>query len=233
MDEQLRELIAEVCKYPSPSPEKQKALNRLLIQVQRLPGLAKSSHPDYLQALNRTWEWLSQNIQTFEPRPPSLQESLVKWINGYLYWRIQDLYASDERVPRSFDELVRGQKVGISYLEQLSATDVNSPTLTGIDGYIEQLQKQESQRIGLEVEQYIEDDPEQKLRQCHPKASPHCNCHLLSKRISLQSPPDKFSQLARELNVNYQTLVQHWKRSCLPLLQTIAINLGYKPNQQP
>lgn len=233
MDEQLRELIAEVCKYPSASPEKQKALNRLLIQVQRLPGLAKSSHPDYLQALNRTWEWLSQNIQTFEPRPPSLQESLVKWINGYLYWRIQDLYASNERVPRSFDELVRGEKVGITYLEQLATTGFSPPTLTGIDGYIEQVQREEKQRIGLKVEQYIEDDPEQKLRQCHPKASPHCNCHLLSKRISLQSPPDKFSQLARELNINYQTLVQHWKRSCLPLLKTIAINLGYEPNQQP
>ncbi|HEY9652310.1 MAG TPA: hypothetical protein V6C95_16750, partial [Coleofasciculaceae cyanobacterium] len=81
--------------------------------------------------------------------------------------------------------------------------------------------------------QYIKQDPEQKLRQCHPKASPNCNCQLLSQRISLKSPPDKFSQLARELNINYQTLVQHWKRSCLPLLQTIAINLGYEPNKQP
>ncbi|HEY9598267.1 MAG TPA: hypothetical protein V6D33_11415 [Cyanophyceae cyanobacterium] len=232
MDEQLRELIAEVCKYPSPSPEKQKALNRLLIQVQRLPGLAKSSHPDYLQALNRTWEWLSQNIQSFEPRPPSLQDSLVKWINGYLYWRIRDLYVPDKNTP-SVHELVGGDEAGKSYLEQLTTAGLSSPTLTGIDGYIEQLQQQESQRIGLKVEQYIEDDPEQKLSQCHPKASPDCNCQLLSQRITLKSPPDKFSQLARELNINYQTLVQHWKRSCLPLLQTIAINLGYEPNQQP
>lgn len=232
MDEQLRELIAEVCKYPSPSPEKQKALNRLLIQVQRLPGLAKSSHPDYLQALNRTWEWLSQNIQTFEPRPPSLEQSLVKWINGYLYWRIRDLYVPDKNTP-SLDELVGGEDASKSYLEQLTSAGSSSPTLTGIDGYIEQLQQQESQRIGLKIEQYIENDPERKLSQCHPKVSPNCNCQVLSQRITLKSPPDKFSQLARELNINYQTLVQHWKRSCLPLLQTIAINLGYEPNQQP
>ncbi|HAG84032.1 MAG TPA: hypothetical protein DCL61_23485, partial [Cyanobacteria bacterium UBA12227] len=64
-------------------------------QIQHLPGLARSSHPDYLHALNRTYQWISQNIQNFQPRPPSVQESLVTWINGYLYWRIRDLYAPD------------------------------------------------------------------------------------------------------------------------------------------
>lgn len=233
MDEQLRELIAEVCKYPLQSPEKQKALNRLLIQIQHLPGLARSSHPDYLQALNRTWEWLCQNIQNFKPRSPSLQESLVAWINGYLYWRIQDLYAPDNRVPRSFDELVRGEIAGKTYLEQLSNQGIGIPTQTGIDGYIEQLQREEQQRIGLEIERYIEEDPDGKLQKCHVKAFPQCNCQLLSQRLSLQVPPDKFALLARELDVNYQSLVAHWKRRCLPLLQEIALSLGYEPELEP
>lgn len=233
MDEQLKELIVEVCRYSDRSPERQKALNRLLIQIQHLPGLAKSNHPDFLDALNRTWEWFSQNIQTFQPRPPSLQASLVKWINGYLYWRIKDLYAPDRRVPLSFDEPVWGDETGLTtYLDQLSETGFGIPSLSGIDGYIEQLQRQEKQRIGLELKRYIEEDEAGTLHNCHPKAYSQCNCLLLSQRLSFKNPPDKFTQLAKELDVNYQVLVAHWKRKCLPLLQQIAISLGYEPDQE-
>lgn len=230
MDEQLKELIASVGKYPHPSPERQKALNRLLIQIQHLPGLSKSSHPDYFDALNRTWEWLGKNIQTFEPRPPSLQESLMKWINGYLYWRIQDLYAPDDRAPHSVDELIGGYEAGKTYLEKLAETGLNASHLSGIDGYIEKLQKQEKQRIGLELERYIESDMGGKLQNCHPKLYPQCNCLKLSQKLCLKDNPDKLTTLAKELDVNYQTLVAHWKRKCLPLLQKIAINLGYEPD---
>ncbi|WP_228061137.1 hypothetical protein, partial [Coleofasciculus sp. LEGE 07092] len=233
MDEQLKELIAEACKYPHQSLERQKALNRLLIQIQHLPGLAKSSHPDYFHALNRTWEWLSKNIQSFKPRPPSFQESLVKWINGYLYWRIQDLYALDKHTPYSFDGLVAPGESGLTYLEQLSQTGFSPPNLTGIDEYIEQLQRQEKQRIGLELEQYIEEDPDKRLQNCHPRESSHCNCQLLSQRLSLRDPPERLATVARELGMNYQVLVAHWKRKCLPLLQEIALSLGYEPDQEP
>ncbi|MBW4681569.1 MAG: hypothetical protein KME19_15835 [Microcoleus vaginatus WJT46-NPBG5] len=233
MDEQLKKLIAEVCKYPEPSPEKQKALNRLIAHIQQLPGLSKSSHPDYLEALNRTWEWVSQNIHTFKPRPPSVQISLVKWINGYLYWRIQDLYIPDERFSRSLNEISENNEADFNPLEKLSETGFGTPSLSGIEGYIEQLQREEKQRIGLEIEKYIQQDPEGKLEKCHPKANFECNCRLLSKRLYLNEPPDKLSEIARELKINYQALVSHWKRKCLPLLQEIARNQGYQPSLEP
>ncbi|HAX86426.1 MAG TPA: hypothetical protein DCY91_09180 [Cyanobacteria bacterium UBA11370] len=233
MDEELRKLITEVCQHPPQSRERQKALNRLLIQIQHLPGLARSSHPDYLHALNRTYQWISQNIQNFQPRPPSVQESLVTWINGYLYWRIRDLYAPDNDAPYSFDELVRIEEGGRSYLEQLSSRSSSTPNLTGMDAYIEQIQTQENQRIGLKIEQYIEADPTGILRNCYLRDSCECNCQFLSQRLILKEPPDKFASVARELNVNYQTLVKHWKRSCLSLLKEFAVSLGYSPNQEP
>ncbi len=103
MDEQLRNLIDEVCRYSDPSPERQKALNRLLVVIQQLPGIYRSSHQDYPQALNHTWEWVSRKIGEFEPRPPSVQQSLVTWINGYLKWRIRDLYAQETHYSISLD----------------------------------------------------------------------------------------------------------------------------------
>ncbi|MCP2731762.1 hypothetical protein [Limnofasciculus baicalensis] len=227
MDEQLRKLIAEVAKHPSPTPERQKAVNRLLIAIQHLPGLAKSAHPDYLYALNRTYKWICENIQNFESRSPSLQASLVQWINGYLYWRIHNLYVPDNRAPLSFDELVSGEETSRHYLEHLSATGINAPNLTGIDGYIEQLQTEETERIGIRLKRYIQEDRNGRLRNCHPQQCSECNCQLLSQRLLLQDPPDRLATLAREFDVNYQTLNKHWKRSCLKLLQEIAISLGY------
>ncbi len=84
-DEQLRQLIAAVCQHPDQSQEWRKAMNRLLIVVQGLPKFRKYSRldcPDYLlDALNRTWEWLSRNIRNFKPRTSFIRADLVEWIN--------------------------------------------------------------------------------------------------------------------------------------------------------
>jgi hypothetical protein len=49
----------------------------------------------------------------------------------------------------------------------------------------------------------------------------------------LKDPPDKFKDLAEELNVKYTTLNSHWDRKCEPSLQEIARTLGYKQEPQP
>ena len=72
---------------------------------------------------------------------------------------------------------------------------------------------------------YVEQDPENRLTNCYPRQAPHCHCQCLGVRLLLQEPPDRLSTLAREFNINYQTLSSHWKRKCLPLLREIA--LGY------
>ncbi len=229
MDEQLRELIAEVLKHPPQSPERQKALNRLLIKLQQLPGLRRSSHLNYLEALNKTWEWVSNNIQKFSSRPPSVQVSLEKWINGYLYWRIKDLYTQDDPAIRSLDEIVGSDREGSTYMDRLSEEGFNPATLVGIEAHIEKSQKQEKQRIGLELELYIEKDQARKLQNCYPRNHPQCNCRILSLKLILKDPIDSYAELARELNVNRQTLVSHWQRKCLPLLQGVARSRGYQP----
>jgi hypothetical protein len=79
--------------------------------LQQLPGRVKSSDPKYLEALDQTWEWVSRNIDTFEPRPhESIQKSLVKWINDYLIRRIQEI-------------------------KQLSDTNSDTPSLSDLDEF--------------------------------------------------------------------------------------------------
>ena len=249
-DERLCQLIATVCQHPDGSSEWRRAMSRLLIVVQGLPEFSRYSRldcPDYLlDALNRTWEWLSRNIRNFKPRKSSIREDLVKWINGYLYWRIKDLtspgfppktmfyYSLD--APIEFDD----SQEKITHLEQVSeqgqllGTSSNPSVLSGLEIYIEQLQKQSEERIVLKLALYIEQDPKRQLRNCYPRKHPECNCQLLSLRLLFifKNPPDTLADIAREFNINYQTLLSHWKRKALPLLQKIAIELGYQPNQE-
>jgi hypothetical protein len=203
-------------------------MHKLLLEIQQLPGLKKSDHQNYPEALNRTFQWVSREIANFEPRPPSVSQSLVNWINGYLGWRIKDLYSPDKDAPISLDAPIAVDAGETTRLELLPDF-----TLSGLDGMIESAQKETTQRIGLKLELYIEQDPEGKLRNSYPRSNPECNCQFLSKRRLLKDPPDKFQDLAKELNVRYTTLNSHWNRKCEPSLQEIARTLGYKQELKP
>ena len=228
MDKKLEQLIEAACQYPTGSPEWRKAMHRLLIEIQRLPGIKKTSHPDYLEALNQTWLWVSRNIcKEFVPRG-ALKPSLVNWINGYLYWRIKDLHSSEANTV-SLDAPIGNAQGAASLVEQMSVTNLTHPSLDGLDGYIERLQSQRIHWITLDLEAYIEQDPHKKLRSCYPRTCPQCHCQLLSQRRYLQNPPNTFSDLAQNLNMPLIKLTNHWYGRCKPLLQEIALDLGYKP----
>lgn len=228
LDRRLSALIAEVRQHPAPSKKWRTAMNKLLLQIQQLPGLKKSSHPDYPEALNRTFEWVSREIAKFEPRQSSVSKSLLNWINVYLGWRIKDLSSPDKDAPISLDAPIAVDAGETTRLELLPDF-----TLSGLDGMIESVQKETTQRIGLQLELYIEQDPEGKLKNSYPRSYPECNCQFLSKRRVLKEPPDKFKDLAKELNVKYTTLNSHWDRKCEPSLQEIARTLGYEQEPKP
>ena len=228
LDRRLSALITEIRQNPANSRKWRTAMHKLLLEIQQLAGLKKSAHQNYPEALNLTLEWVGREIAKFEPRPPSVSKSLVNWINGYLGWRIKDLYSPDKDAPISLDAPIAADIGKTTRLELLPDF-----TLSGLDGAIKIAQKETTQRIGLQLELYIEQDPEGKLKNSYPHSYPECNCQFLSKRRVLKDPPDKFQDLAEELNVKYTTLNSHWKRKCEPSLQEIARTLGYKQEPQP
>ncbi|MEH1810720.1 hypothetical protein [Nostoc sp.] len=246
-DERLRQLIAAVCQYPDGSREWRRAMNRLLILIQGLPEFRKYSsidYPDYfLDALNQSLEWLSYNIRNFQPRTSSVQADLVKWIKSYLYWRIKDLNSSStpltRRLQLSLDQNILDADAEItSWLERVSqegrllGTPSNPYVLSGLEIYLEQLQQDSEQCLVTNLADYIEQDPDKQLRNCYPRKHPECNCQILSQRLLFifKNPPDTLADIARECEINYQTLVSHWKLKGIPLLQEVAIKLGYQSN---
>jgi hypothetical protein len=229
MDEKLKNLITKIRQYDPGTPQQQKALNQLLILIEQLPGIYKSSHQDYPEAYNRTLEWVCKNIDRFESRSPSITNDFVIWINGYLKWRIRDLY-----IPDSKFNFINIRTEDDSYLEASSRREcfaienLCDPrfSLSLLDRQIAEMQATKQQRQGEALRQYIEQDPQKILTNCHLRKCPECHCQLLAMQLLLSDPPKKISDLSREYNLNNQTLYSHWKQKCLPLLQEIASQIG-------
>ena len=123
---------------------------------------------------------------------------------------------------------------------------IDPTTKNGIEQLIEREQAQNKQGIGRKLWQCIEDDPTGELRNSYPnekidkkkpnnpenrRPRPDANSHVLALRLLLQVPPDKLSKIARELNIDYQTLNSHWKRTGLALVKEIALKFGYQPEE--
>jgi hypothetical protein len=227
---QLRQKLAAVLAAPIHSAPRAKAMSDLLRIVMHLPGIKRVAHQDYLLALNQTWEWMSRNIDEFQSSTDSLENDLVKWINGYLYWRIRDIYHSvPNRSPTmSLDEEIFDN--GETYLDLLSESGFLAPNLNTLNAHIQLLQQQEHRKIATQIEAWIQLDPERQLQNCYPRERNNCNCQVLSYKIIVKDPPDSLTDIAKDLNIPYQTLVAHWKRRCLPLLQSQAQSFGYEPN---
>lgn len=222
MEQQIKDLIGQLNQFEHTSSKGRKALTRLLIIIQKHPDLYRSSHPDYSEALNRTLEWMCKNIQSFEPRPPSIEQSLIRWINGYLKWRVRDLYTPDTYYKHNIESLDRPIRNNEGESTTLMDRIEDPNTITSIDEWLEESQKRRRLSIGDAIWEYIEQDPENLLKSCYPKKQPKCHCQILARGLLLQQPPQKISEIAREYNISNQTLYSHWKRKCLPLLQAIC-----------
>jgi hypothetical protein len=226
----LTRLLATVFQAPPHSEARARALSHLIRHLQNSPRIRKVAHQDYLLALNQTWEWLSREIDRFQRNDNSVEDDLYAWINGYLNWRIRDLYSpsTTQLATVSLDAtLSAAAETPETYLDLLSEAGFIEVQLSSLDQYIEALQQQANQEIAIQITAWITTDPDNILQNCCLRNHQHCNCQILSKRLLVQDPPDSFKKISQDLDIPYQTLVSHWKRSCLKLLKNTAKNFEY------
>jgi hypothetical protein len=218
LDTELIRLFETICQSPVNSPEKVKALNRFIILCQKSLSLIKDKHPDYPEALNKTWKWVSENLNKFQPSSPSFSHSLQRWINGYLYWRIKDLYTS------------------VSDWEEFSERDFVAPTLIGLDALEKSEEEKQLNLVLEEIRRHVEADPDCILRNFHPRGHPECNCQLLIKRLIFQNPPDTLANIAKEFDINYQNVNTRWqhtkRQNCRQMLKEIAHKIAKRHGYQ-
>ena len=218
LERELEQAIAEC--HQDDRVKRRTSLNHLLILIQQLPGIYRVTHQDYPEAYNRTLMWVCKNIDRFEATTESVEKSLVIWINGYLKWRIRDLYIADN----SYDPQRVYPDANLDLIANIPDPQVS---LSLLDTQIARMQAEKSANIGKAIANYIEQDLGKNLTNTFIRKHPECNCHCLALRLLLQQPPQKISQIAREFEVNNQTLYSHWKQKCLPILQSISQSISH------
>jgi len=204
-----------------------------------LPGSRKYREPDpkidFDGSLNEAYGGFFKTLPIFfrgidldNIADDVLRTRVVKRFNQIIQNKVCNQYRKLERQPFTFSlDAPTKTKTGEKFDAEGVADDT---TEVGIEQLIEREQSKNKQRIGRQLWQYIEDDPDGKLRNSYPSDKPDANSQLLARRL-LKDPPDKLSVIARELNIKYQTLNSHWKRASLPLLKEIVLEFGYQPEE--
>ncbi|GAB4131690.1 MAG: hypothetical protein Fur0046_00820 [Cyanobacteria bacterium J069] len=238
-DTQIQALLDEI-RSPDAAPLlRRKALSRLLLCIQRSPKLRRSRHPDYGHALSLTLEWVCRAIDEFSPRSDSVSHDLINWVNGYLNGRLMDLRNPDESIkelyrPEREERRIKREFGGVVVLDQCIGEDSNQTSMgdltadprqeiTLLEAWIETQQQAQKQRIGQQVWQYLETDPDGILHGCHPRKCPDCNCHALVRLMLLSESPQTIRDIAKTAGTPEQTLYAHWPKKCLLLLEIIGL----------
>lgn len=226
-EETLRHLIEVVQQTPRDRRAWKDAMHQLLCYIPS--KLTRCSHPSYPDVLNETLRLICEQIQEFEFRSDSVTSSFIAWVHNKLRHKYRILDLNRESSNLSLDGRVTAES-GTTFIDQLADSRPN--TIWDLDAEIERLQRQETnERIGRRLWRYIEQDPDKRLRSCASRKYPHCNCQEVALRRYLKTPPQSLPQIAKALEVPYQTLMSQWKTNFQPLLQTLAIEFGYSPNQ--
>jgi hypothetical protein len=233
-DDELKSLVENFCSQERNTRQSTIATHKLLQAIQSLPQLRRSYQPetsffsiDFEEILNETLLEVTERIcGEFIPDEIDYTRSLVKWINYKLrlYYKPKDkLREASRHKTLSLDRYIDGEE-NSTFLDLLDNYE-DGETLNTIDGIIEQAQQERRHRLGKEVDQYLWDDPDNRLKDCSSKKHPRCECHLLVKKRLLSNPPVSFQAIADELGIKFGTLTGHWAYKCKPLLDEIAQKL--------
>ncbi|MEG4251110.1 MULTISPECIES: hypothetical protein [unclassified Microcoleus] len=256
-DEQLRQLLQLLKDSQEGSKEKERLKNQLCQLIPDLPGIRKHPYPniDLEEMMQEAYCGFIKTLSVFlraidldNLAADVLRTRVVQRFNKTLKNKVYDQYRRMQQqiFTVSFDAPITSNPG-----EKIEAQEpIDDTTRNGIEQLIEREQSQNKQGIGRKLWQCIEDDPTGELRNSYPnekidktqpntpenrRPRPDANCHILAVRLLLKDPPDKLSVIARELNIDYQTLNSHWKRTGFELVKEIgnriAKECGYQPEE--
>lgn len=243
-DEQLRQLLQLLKDSQEGSKEQERLKNQLCQLIPDLPGIRKHPYPniDLEEMMQEAYCGFIKTLSVFlrgidldSLAADVLRTRVVQRFNKTLKNKVYDQYRRMQQqiFTVSFDAPITSNPG-----EEFEAQEpIDDTTKNGIEQLIEREQAHNKQRIGRKLWQCIEDDPTGELRNSYPnekidktqpntpenrRPRPDANCHILAVRLLLKDPPDKLSVIARELNIDYQTLNSHWKRTGFELVKEIG-----------
>ena len=240
MDDYLCQSIKQAIEYPEASQERNNATEALVLLIDQLPEvkdyLDKGLLPYYTEALKQTEKDIKKNIANFPSRykfnlagincqqnseAKLVRKYFIKWVMLILKADCIDEWRKQKKRTR---DISTSKRLGEERESTTVEETIPDPTISGIE-YLLQV---ELQGIGKQLREYIENDPNGKLKNCHPRGNNQCNCQTLAKMRFLKQPPATLNEIAEQLKTPLQTVNSRLQRQCLPLLQEISQELGYE-----
>lgn len=209
LEERLRQLATETCKYPPGSTKRQQGLTQITRLIIQSSKLWKENATYYEDALQQTWLYLCRNLceNVTGGRYSSDRGSIITWLNGYLRWRLQDCRAQEQERQA---HTAFGQRLGVDKVVDPVEMLLASPDIPPI----------------LEVtKRWVETDPEGELSSVHIQGYPQLTCQFL---ILQRLPPERsWKALAAEFNLSISTLSSFYQRQCIPRLRNFGRSQRY------
>lgn len=194
----LQSLVQEACSHPPTSPQRSKAINRLLRVLQNSKFTRNKGDGIYEEALYKTMFNLSKTVcEKYDPN----RGSFLTWFNICLRNQYRDELRAVTR-HRSRRKFVRQNN------------DAEFDPLDTVAAPIDATFLGETWELFV---QWIKDDPDNLLKTCHLRNNPKINCQLLAYLKVLSGKEEK--KIADEFGLSRGTISAHWERKCKSLMR--------------
>lgn len=201
----LQILVMEACKYPKNTPQHRKAINHLLRSLLKSgriwrPAAGNDNNKDiYEEALQKTLVDLSSKTLCEKYNPE--QGLFLHWFNRCLMNKYTDEIRKVTSYQKRIQSVLENDEMSIDLIDNL-VSPIDATLLT---------------QIWESFKQWIIEDPDNFLKDCHIRDNPKANCQLFAELNRIQGK--KWQEIADEVGSPQGSLRSHWNRKCEPLLQ--------------
>ncbi len=210
-NDELQSLIADTCRHPPGSVERQRGLTQLYRLIVKSRKLWRESTPYYEEVWQQTWLYFCLNLceaTTAKEKYNPDRSSVTTWLNFYLKQRLKDTAI----------KVQQEQNRTVSGLERLDDDD----SLGFLDTFAA---PPDIPQMLQATRQWAETDPKGELQRLQVRGREDITCQLLILR---RLPPEtSWQELSAELNLPVSTLSSFYQRKCLPQLRKFGESEGY------
>ncbi|MFB2981844.1 hypothetical protein [Microseira sp. BLCC-F43] len=194
----LQTLIQETCSHPPDSPQRRKALNSFLRVLLKSGRIQTTGDDVYEEALYKTMFNLTKTLcDKYDPS----RGSFLTWFKTCLrHQHMDEIRAAQRHRDR-----------------QQSVWQTNEGELDPLDRVVAPIDAKLLLDTWESFVQWIEDDPDHLLKDCHIENNPKANCQTLAYLRLVVGK--EWQEIAAEVGSTRGAISSHWSRKCQPLLQ--------------
>lgn len=215
LDVRLRYLVAEACRHPVGSPQRQSAFSEIFRLVMQSKKLWRESSPYYADALQEMWEYCFLKVDDPEDgyRPDVCR--VTTWLDNRL-----------KKILRRYRDRSRRQLNRHAFAIQFEGGQILDP----VDSLMAPPDSQFALSMLSHLLNWVREDPSEVLRNRVCAKYPNVNAQtLLLRRL----PPveQAWANIAVELSADKTYIAQWYSRYCNPFLRDWGRTHGYIDSQ--